>query len=103
MGRLINACPLLVLPYVSPILKALVAKLRIAPTLQITAAGPPGTATTKATLVQGNPLLGSCGDRASATGYAHPCKVTFLCMTYLPWSRSSMYQGHVKGLWSMPI
>ena len=52
LGRLINACPRLVLPYVSPILKALVAKLRAAPHLQITAAGPSGTAA-KATLVQG--------------------------------------------------
>lgn len=52
LGRLINACPRLVLPYVSPILKALVAKLRLAPHLQLTAAGPSGAAT-KATLVQG--------------------------------------------------
>lgn len=56
LGRLINACPRLVLPYVSPILKALVAKLRAAPHLQITAAGPSGTAA-KATLVQG---ISSC-------------------------------------------
>lgn len=55
LGRLINACPRLVLPYVSPILKALVAKLRLAPTLQITTAGPPGSTNTKATLVQGTP------------------------------------------------
>lgn len=51
LGRLIKACPRLVLPYVSPILKALMAKLRISPQLQITAA----TATTanKALLIQG--------------------------------------------------
>lgn len=52
LGRLINACPRLVLPYVSPILKVLVAKLRVAPSLQITIAGPSGTAA-KANLVQG--------------------------------------------------
>jgi hypothetical protein len=46
-----------VLPYVSAILKALVAKLRAAPSLQITAAGPPGTAA-KATLVQGKVCFG---------------------------------------------
>ena len=51
LGRLINACPRLVLPYVSPILKALVVKLRVTPSLQITTAQTgPGA---KATLVQG--------------------------------------------------
>lgn len=54
LGRLIHACPRLVLPYVSAILKALVAKLRTVPSLQITATGPPGTAA-KASLVQGGP------------------------------------------------
>lgn len=58
LGALIHACPRLVLPYVSAILKALVAKLRAAPSLQITAAGPPGTAA-KATLVQGKRVLRS--------------------------------------------
>ena len=56
LGRLINACPRLVLPYVSAILKALVAKLRTVPSLQITASGPPGTAA-KASLVQGAACL----------------------------------------------
>ncbi|BDA44527.1 Serine/threonine-protein kinase TOR [Coccomyxa sp. Obi] len=68
LGRLINACPRLVLPYVSPILKALVAKLRIAPTLQITAAGPPGTTTTKATLVQGGGESGVVASVLATTG-----------------------------------
>lgn len=54
LGRLIKACPRLVLPYVSPILKALVAKLRITPQLQITVAT--AAAPNKVTLVQG-PLL----------------------------------------------
>lgn len=51
LGRLIATCPRLVLPYVSPILKALVMKLRVVPSLQITAAqSGPGS---KATVVQG--------------------------------------------------
>ncbi len=51
LGRLIKACPRLVLPYVSPILKALVAKLRVSPQLQITVST--ATAQSKAALVQG--------------------------------------------------
>lgn len=57
LGRLIKACPRLVLPYVSPILKALVAKLRISPQLQITVAT--ATAPNKAVLVQGEEHIGA--------------------------------------------
>ncbi len=56
LGKLIHACPRLVLPYVPPILKALVAKLRTAGPALIAGPAPPGAgANAKGAAVQGGP------------------------------------------------
>ena len=70
LGKLIHACPRLVLPYVPPILKALVSKLRASGPALIAGPAPSG--------------VGAAPKGAVAQGAAHQCPTASSCDRLCP-------------------